>query len=87
MDSAAMSLRQHIRQNMRLALPLMIGQLATIGIWPSDTIAMGWIGSSSLAAGVWGGLLLGLSVASLILTMRMMRAMRRIRDGDRILLA
>jgi len=26
-------------------------------------------------------------VASLILTMRMMRAMRRIRDGDRILLA
>ncbi|MEK9558997.1 MAG: MATE family efflux transporter, partial [Alphaproteobacteria bacterium] len=37
--------------------------------------------------GVWGGLLLGLSVASLILTMRMLRAMRRIRDGGRILLA
>ena len=61
MDSTAMSWREHIRQNMRLALPLMIG--------------------------VWGGLLLGLSVASLILTMRMMRAMRRIRDGGRILLA
>ena len=41
MDSTAMSWREHIRQNMRLALPLIIGQLATIGIWPSDTIAMG----------------------------------------------
>ena len=36
---------------MRLALPLMIGQLATIGIWTSDTIAIGWIDSSSLAVG------------------------------------
>ena len=100
MESTAMSWREHIRQNMWLALPLMIGQLATIGIWTSDTISMGWIDSSSLAAGalagfsldlgptgVWGGLLLGLSVASLILTMRMMRAMRRIRDDGRILLA
>ena len=51
MDSTAMSWREHIRQNMRLALPLMIGQLATIGIWTSDTIAMGWIDSSPLAAG------------------------------------
>ena len=51
MDSTAMSWREHIRQNMWLALPLMIGQLATIGIWTSDTIAMGWIDSSSLAAG------------------------------------
>ena len=51
MDSTAMSWREHIRQNMRLALPLMIGQLATIGIWTSDTIAMGWINSSSLTAG------------------------------------
>ena len=51
MDSTAMSWREHIRQNMRLALPLMIGQLATIGIWTSDTIAKGWIDSSSLATG------------------------------------
>ena len=51
MDNTAMSWREHIRQNMRLALPLMIGQLATIGIWTSDIIAMGWIDSSSLAAG------------------------------------
>ena len=201
MDNTAMSWREHIRQNIRLTLPLTIGQLATIGIWTSDTIAIWWIDSWSLAAdranlsrsagatfwigiaataatmiilliwpefliglfltskdamfaevmalalpmllltalfqipdgvqaiamsvlrgvndtripaivaiasfwisgvavgalagfslgfgptGVWGGLLLGLSVASLILTMRMMRAMRRIRDGGRILLA
>ena len=87
MDSAAMSWREHIRQNMRLAFPLIIGQLATIGIWPSDTIAMGWIDSSSLADGVWGGLIIGRSMASLILTMRIMRAMRRIRDGGWILLA
>ena len=52
MDSTAISWREHIRQNMRLALPLMIGQLANIGIWTSDTIAMGWIDSSSLADGV-----------------------------------
>ena len=51
MDSTAMSWREHIRQSMRLALPLMIGQLATIGIWTSDTIVMGWIDTSSLAAG------------------------------------
>ena len=38
-------------------------------------------------AGVWGGLLLRLSAASLILITRMMWAMRRIRDGCRILLA
>ena len=87
MDSAAKSWREHIRQNMRLALPLMIGQLATINIWSNDSIAMGWIDSSSLAAGVWGGLLFGLSIASLILSMRMKRAMRRIRNGGRILLA
>ena len=122
MGSTSMRWREHIRQNMRLALPVMIGQMATIGIWTSDTIAMGWIDSSSLAAGalasrfyqpflflalsislavgplvgfslcfsptgVWGRLLLGLSVASLMLTMRMIGAMRRIRDSGRILLA
>ena len=36
---------------MRLSLPLIMGQLATIRIWTNDTIAMGWIDSSSLAAG------------------------------------
>ena len=51
MTSPRMSWRNHVRQNMRLAVPLMIGQLATIGIWTSDTIAMGRIDSASLAAG------------------------------------
>ena len=48
---AALSWRSHFWQNLRLATPLMIGQLATIGIWTSDTIAMGRIDSASLAAG------------------------------------
>ena len=50
MDNTAISWREYIRQNRRLALPLMIGQLATIGILTSNTLAMGWIDSSSLAA-------------------------------------
>ena len=47
----AISWRDHLRWNARLAAPLVIGQLATIGIWTSDTIAMGQIDSVSLAAG------------------------------------
>jgi MATE family multidrug resistance protein len=47
----AISWRDHLRWNARLAIPLVIGQLATIGIWTSDTIAMGRIDSVSLAAG------------------------------------
>ena len=53
-------------------------------------VAVGALAGFSLGfspTGVWGGLLLGLSVASLILTMRIMRAMLRIREGGRILLA
>ncbi|MGC6452662.1 MAG: MATE family efflux transporter [Candidatus Puniceispirillaceae bacterium] len=51
MTATALSWRDHFRHNLRLAAPLMIGQLATIGIWTSDTIAMGQINSASLAAG------------------------------------
>jgi len=51
MIQSALSWRAHMRWNMRLAAPLIIGQLATIGIWTSDTIAMGRIDSVSLAAG------------------------------------
>ena len=51
MIQSALSWRMHMRWNMRLAAPLIIGQLATIGIWTSDTIAMGRIDSVSLAAG------------------------------------
>ena len=51
MIQSALSWREHMRWNMCLAAPLIIGQLATIGIWTSDTIAMGRIDSVSLAAG------------------------------------
>jgi Na+-driven multidrug efflux pump len=37
--------------------------------------------------GVWGGLALGLTVAALLLSLRMQRAMRRVRDGGPILAA
>jgi Na+-driven multidrug efflux pump len=43
---------------------------------------MGW-GPS----GVWSGLLIGLSVAALLLTYRAIRALRRVRDGGTILMA
>ena len=93
MNRPALSGREYIRQKMRLGLPLIIGQLVTIGIWTSGTITMGWIDSSSRAASALSSrfyqpfFFLALSKASLILTMRMMGAMRRIRDGKRILLA
>ena len=35
MIQSALSWREHMRWNMRLAAPLIIGQLATIGIWTS----------------------------------------------------
>lgn len=43
--------RDHLAENLRLAMPLIVGQLATIGIWTSDVLAMGQIDSDSLAAG------------------------------------
>ena len=63
--------------------------VAITSFWISG-VAVGALAGFSLGfgpTGVWGGLLLGLSVASLILTMRMIRTMRRIRDGGRIMLA
>ena len=63
--------------------------VAITSFWILD-VAVGALAGFSLGfgpTGVWGGLLLWLSMASLILTLRMMRAMRRIRDGGRILLA
>ena len=46
-DGQTMSWREHLRWNTRLAAPLVIGQLATIGIWTSDTIAMGRLGTGA----------------------------------------
>lgn len=36
---------------LKLALPLMIGQIALISIWTADIVMMGWINTDALAAG------------------------------------
>ena len=41
----------HHWQNIKLSIPIVIGALATIGIWTADIIAMGQIDSENLAAG------------------------------------
>ena len=51
MTGVALGWRAHILLNLRLAAPLIVGQLATIGIWTSDVMAMGQLDSASLAAG------------------------------------
>ena len=51
MNAAPLGWRAHILMNLRLAAPLIIGQLATIGIWTSDVVAMGNLDTTSLAAG------------------------------------
>ena len=51
MTNVALGWRAHILLNLRLAAPLIVGQLATIGIWTSDVVAMGQLYSTSLAAG------------------------------------
>ena len=47
----AVSMRGHVGHNIHLSLPLVFAQLATIGIWTADVIAMGRMDSASLAAG------------------------------------
>lgn len=51
MSASPLGWRAHILINLRLAAPLIIGQLATIGIWTSDVVAMGDLDTISLAAG------------------------------------
>lgn len=41
----------HFWATIRLALPLMMGQIALISIWTVDIVMMGWIGTDALAAG------------------------------------
>ena len=93
MDSTAMSSRAYPPEH---AACLAAGAFASRFYLPflflalGISLAVGALAGFSLGfgpTGVWGGLLLGLSVASLILTMRMVRTMRRMRDGSRILLA
>ena len=65
------------------------GMIAITSFWVTGVavgaivgLVMGW-GPS----GVWSGLLIGLSVAALLLTHRAIRALRRVRDGGTILMA
>ena len=65
------------------------GMIAITSFWVTGVavgaivgLVMGW-GPS----GVWSGLLIGLSVAALLLTYRAIRALRRVRDGGTILVA
>lgn len=44
----------HHAENIKLALPIVVGALATIGIWTVDVMAMGQLGSTKLAAGSLG---------------------------------
>ena len=65
------------------------GMMAIASFWITG-VAVGAIVGLSMGwgpSGVWGGLLIGLSVAALLLTYRMVRALRRVREGGRILLA
>ena len=41
----------HAWPTIRLSMPLVIGQVAIIGIWTADIIMMGWINADALAAG------------------------------------
>jgi len=65
------------------------GMIAIGSFWITG-VAVGTLAGHQFAlgpSGVWGGLLIGLSVAALLLTFRMRRALRRVRDGGRILVA
>ena len=64
--------------------------LIAIGSFWVTGVAVGTVAGLSFGwgpSGVWGGLLIGLSVAALLLTHRMNRALRRVRDGGNILVA
>ena len=41
----------HAWPTIRLSMPLIVGQVAMIGIWTADIIMMGWIDADALAAG------------------------------------
>ena len=62
--------------------------LIAIGSFWVTGVAVGTVAGLSFGwgpSGVWGGLLITLSVAALLPTHRMNRALRRVRDGGNIL--
>ena len=64
--------------------------LIAIGSFWITGVAVGTVAGLTFdwgPSGVWGGLLVGLSVAALLLTYRMKRAIRRVQGGGAILVA
>ena len=49
--SFAMSWRDHYIATLILSLPLVVGQVAMIGVWTADIVMLGWISTDALAAG------------------------------------
>ena len=67
----------------------MPGLIAIASFWITG-VAVGAVAGLSAGwgpSGVWGGLLIGLSIAALLLTLRMKRALHRIKEGGTILVA
>ena len=46
-----MSWRDHYIATLILSLPLVVGQVAMIGVWTADIVMLGWISTDALAAG------------------------------------
>ena len=64
-----MSIRTHFRQHLLLALPIMISQLSHISASVSDSVMVGWLGATPLAASaltngiLWPFLALGMGIS------------------------
>jgi MATE family multidrug resistance protein len=76
---------EHYHSTITLAIPLIIGQVAMIGIWTADIVMMGGISADALAAGTQANrlyqplyfLALGLTIAVSPLTAQALGAKRR----------
>jgi len=82
----------HTKATLFLSLPLIVGQVAMIGIWTADIVMMGWIGTDALAAGTQANRLyqpfyfiaLGLTIAVSPLTAQALGGFRR-REARRVM--
>ncbi|XDZ64612.1 MATE family efflux transporter [Alphaproteobacteria bacterium LSUCC0684] len=90
--TAPASWQHHTKATLFLSLPLIIGQIAMIGIWTVDILMMGWISTDALAAGTQANRLyqpfyfiaLGLTIAVSPLTAQALGAFRR-REARRVM--
>ena len=90
--SAPASWQHHAKATLFLSLPLIVGQIAMIGIWTVDILMMGWISTEALAAGTQANRLyqpfyfiaLGLTIAVSPLTAQALGGFRR-REARRVM--